>query len=206
MPLHRAGIPGHRLRLIERHVRQGNPDNAETEEPEREANSLLGSEGSGALALANGARTSGTTFGAMAALADGWTLSGSATLARTAGGPSAKSGLTLAQGGLESTAFEIAVAKSGLLSDIDSIRVSLAQPLHVESGSLNYTALEVTDRETGAVAPVTQTWNVGGSRELRMESIYSVPLLAGRAHVDAFGLVDMNPPTTPDTRPNTSKS
>ncbi|HEY1961828.1 MAG TPA: hypothetical protein VGG69_05390, partial [Rhizomicrobium sp.] len=164
-----------------------------------ESNGLLGSQGSGALALANGARTHGATLGATAMFADGWTLSGSATLARTAGDQSATSGLALTASGLESTAFELAVKKIGLLSDTDSLRASLAQPLHVETGALNYTALQVVDRETGAVGPVTQTWNIGGRRELRMESVYSVPVLAGRAHVDAFSLVDVNPPTAPNT-------
>jgi hypothetical protein len=165
-----------------------------------EANGLLGSEGSGPLALTGGARTQGATFGATAALAHGWTLSGSATLARTTMPQSLESGLTLAQGGLESTAYEIAVAKTGLLSDLDSIRVSLAQPLHVESGALNYTAIEVTDRTTGAIGPVTQTWNIAGNRELRMETLYSIPVLSGRANFDTFGLVDMNPPTSPQTK------
>jgi hypothetical protein len=165
-----------------------------------EANGLLGSEGSGALALANGARTSGTTLGATAALGAGWTFSGSATLARTPGGQSANSGLTLTQGGLQSTAFEVAAAKAGLITDTDSLRVSLAQPLHVESGALDYTQLQVVDRETGTLGPVTQTWNISGRRELRMESVYSVPILADRVHVDAFGLVDSNPPITQNTR------
>jgi hypothetical protein len=165
-----------------------------------EANGLLGSEGSGPLALTGGARTQGATFGATASLAHGWTLSGSATLARTTMPQSLESGLTLAQGGLESTAYEFAVAKTGLLSELDSMRISLAQPLHVESGVLNYTAIEVTDRITGAVGPVTQTWNIAGNRELRMETLYSIPVLSGRANFDTFGLVDMNPPTSPQTK------
>jgi hypothetical protein len=58
----------------------------------------------------------------------------------------------------------------------------------------------VIDRELGTLGPVTQTWNISGRRELRMEGVYSVPILTGRAHVDAFSLIDLNPPTTPDTR------
>ncbi|HEY1629808.1 MAG TPA: S8 family peptidase [Rhizomicrobium sp.] len=164
-----------------------------------EANGLLGSDGSGALALSGGAHTQGETFGATARFGNGWTLSGSATLAHTSAPQGVKSGLTLAQDGLQSTAFEFAVTKAGLFSDVDSMRVSLTQPLHVESGALNYTSIEVTDRDTGALGPVTQTWNIAGNRELRLESMYSVPVLSGRANIDAFGLVDMNPPSTPQT-------
>ncbi len=164
-----------------------------------EANGLLGSEGSGALALTGGAHTQGATVGVTFAFSSGWTMSSSGTLARTSAPQSAKSGLTLTQDGLESTAFEFAVAKAGLFSDADSMRVSLAQPLHVESGALNYTAIEVIDRDTGAVGPVTQNWNIGGNRELRMEAMYSFPVLAARANIDAFGLVDMNPASAPQT-------
>ena len=127
-------------------------------------------------------------------------MSGSATLARTTTPQTALSGLTLAQNGVASTAFELAVAKTGLLADADALRISLAQPLHVEDGALDYTSIEVTDRETGAVGPFTQTWNISGNREVRLEAMYSIPVLDGRADVDAFGLADLNPPSAPDTR------
>jgi hypothetical protein len=165
-----------------------------------EANGLLGSEGSGALAFGGGARTQGATMGATASFSGGWTMSGSATLARTTAPQSAQSSLTLSQNGLESTAFEFAVTKAGLFSEDDAMRLSLTQPLHVESGALNYTSLQVIDRDTGAVGPVTQNWGIGGNREFRMETMYSVPVLAGRASFDTFGLVDLNPPTAPDTK------
>ncbi len=86
-----------------------------------------------------GAHTEGTTLGATAALADGWTVSGSGTLARTNAPQSALSSLSLPQAGLQSTAYELAATKLGVLSELDSLRVSLTQPLHVESGALFYT-------------------------------------------------------------------
>ncbi|HEY4940115.1 MAG TPA: S8 family peptidase [Rhizomicrobium sp.] len=164
-----------------------------------EADGLLGSQGSGAFALSNGARTQGTTLGMTAALANGWQLSGSATLARTTAPQAGSTGLSLAQSGLESTAYEFVAAKSGLFSDADLMRISLTQPLHVESGALRYTALEVIDRDTGAFGPVTQSWNIAGKREYRMEALYGLTLLEGRAEIDGFGLVDLNPPSTPQT-------
>jgi hypothetical protein len=105
----------------------------------------------------------------------------------------------LSKDGLESTAYELVATKAGLFGEKDSIRVSLSQPLHVESGALNYTAMEVMDRSTGALGAVTQAWNVSGNREYRMEAMYGLPVFEGRGMVSAFGLVDMNPPTTPDT-------
>ncbi len=165
-----------------------------------EADGLLGSQQQrrvrdGATARAR----EGTTLGVTASLAGGWTLSGSATLAHTTAPQNGLSGLTLAQSGLESTSYELVAAKSGLFSDFDRLRISLAQPLHVESGALQYTALEVIDRDTGALGTVTQTWNISGDREYRMEALYSLPVLEGRAEINGFGLVDLNPPSTPQT-------
>ena len=164
-----------------------------------EASGLLGLQGSGAFALAGGARTQGTTIGAKAALSNGWTLSGSATLARTTAPQNTLSGLSLAQSGLQSTAYEFVAAKTGLFGDLDVLRLSLAQPLHVESGALQYTSLQVIDRLTGDVGPVTQTWNIAGNREYRMEALYSVPVFEGAAEVNGFGLLDLNPASTPQT-------
>jgi hypothetical protein len=164
-----------------------------------EANGMLGFEGSGAFTLNNGANTRGVTIGATASLADDWMLAGSATMARTTAPQRGYALLTLSKDGLESTAYELTAAKAGLFGKNDSIRLSLSQPLHVESGALNYTALEVVDRSTGGLGAVTQSWNVAGNREYRMEAMYGLAVFEGKGHVSAFGLIDMNPPTEPGT-------
>ncbi|MBS0277575.1 MAG: hypothetical protein JSR81_08130, partial [Proteobacteria bacterium] len=102
--------------------------------------------------------------------------------------------LTIASGGLHSTAYELVAKKSGLFGEQDELRVSFTQPLHVDNGTLQYQEVEVTDRDTGTLGAVTQSWNISGHREHRMEAIYAVPVLDGRAQVSGFGLVDMNPP------------
>ncbi len=107
---------------------------------------------------------------------------------------SVPSGLTLDENGLQSTAFEFVAAKTGLFAELDSLRLSVTQPLHVESGALNYTSIEVIDRDTGALGLVTQAWNIAGKREYRMEALYGLTVLEGRGEVAAFGLVDLNPP------------
>ncbi|HEY0300928.1 MAG TPA: S8 family peptidase [Rhizomicrobium sp.] len=164
-----------------------------------EANGLLGAQGSGSFALANGARTEGTTLGLTTAFAGGWTLSGSATLARTTAPQAVQSSLSLSRDGLQSTAFAFVAAKSGLFSEFDTMRLSLTQPLHVESGALNYTSVEVIDRATGALGAVTQAWNVAGKREYRMEAMYGLAVFEGRGEINAFGLVDVNPPGFAET-------
>jgi len=164
-----------------------------------EDDGLLGSQGSGGLAFGGAAHTEGTTIGATAALAGGWTISGSGTMAHTTAPQSALSSLSLAQDGLQSTSYELVATKDGVFSDTDSLRFSLTQPLHVESGAVYYTSLQVVDRSTGAVGPVTQTWNVAGKREYRAETMYDVPVFDGRGAVDGFAVLDMNPPSAPDT-------
>ncbi len=161
-----------------------------------EADSLLGAQGSGVFALPTGARTEGTTLGVTAGVGDGWRVSGSATVAHTATQQGLVSALTLSQSGLQSTAFEFVAAKTGLFGDLDQVRLSIAQPLHVESGTLQYASLQVVDRDSGAMGPVTQSWNISGAREYRMEALYEIPLLEGRATVNGFGMLDFNPPTT----------
>jgi hypothetical protein len=165
-----------------------------------EANAVLGAQGGGILSMSNGARTQATTLGATAALGGQWTFGGSLTLAHTTAPQSNLSNLSLADGGLQSTAFEFVASKAGVFSDTDTMRLSLAQPLHVESGALTYTSIEVTDRSTGAVGPVGQSWNISGNREYRLEATYDLPLLEGRAHLNAFSLVDLNPPSMPDAQ------
>ena len=157
-----------------------------------EANGLLGAQGSGLFAI-TGAQTQATTIGAALALGDGFALSGSATAAHTASAGFDTTALTLNEGGLNSTAFELVAAKTGLFGDFDSLRLSLAQPLHVESGALIYRSLQVVDRQTGDVGPLVQTWNISGAREYRVETLYQAQVLEGRGEIAGFTLVDINP-------------
>jgi hypothetical protein len=157
-----------------------------------ENNGLLGAQGAGALTLTGG-HTNATTIGATMTFDGGWTFAASATSGHTTDA-SGQSALTIAQGGLHSTAYELVAKKAGLLGDTDELRVSFAQPLHVDSGMLQYRQVEVTNRETGTLGAVTQSWNISGNREHRVEAIYAVPVFDGRAQVSGFGLIDMNPP------------
>ncbi len=51
---------------------------------------------------------------------------------------------------------------------------------------------------------MTQTWNVAGKREYRMETMYGLAILGGRGSVDGFAVLDLNPPSAPDTAASVS--
>jgi len=159
-----------------------------------EASGLLGGQGSGVLGLSGGSRTDALTWGATAALPDGIELMASATFAHTNATHFEHSALGISDGGLTSTAYEIAALKRGIFGRFDQLRFSFAQPLHVESGALEYQSLQVVDRNTGELGGVTQKWDLAGGREYRAEAIYTAPVLDGRAEVSGFALLDLNPP------------
>jgi hypothetical protein len=156
-----------------------------------EADGIFGAQGAGPLDL-GATRTEAMTVGFSADLGDGWRLAQSATLARTP--DSSLGALRLTNGGLLATAFEVAASKTSVFGDADSIRLTIAQPLHVESGGLLYDSIEVLDRETGALGPRTQTWHIAGKRELRLEVSYATPVLDDRMSLETFSLVDVNAP------------
>jgi hypothetical protein len=82
--------------------------------------------------------------------------------------------------------------KTSLFGEADKLRVSFAQPLQVETGTLEFRSLQVVDRTTGELGPVTQRWQLGGSREYRAEAIYAVPVFEGQAEVSGFALLELN--------------
>jgi hypothetical protein len=159
-----------------------------------EATGLLGGQGRGALSLSGGADTQAFTWGATLELPHGFSLAGSATVARTGATGFDHSALVIDGDGITSTAFEFAAAKTGVLGETDRLRISFAQPLHVENGALRYTSLEVVDRETGELGGVSQRWNLaGGTREYRTVAAYMTPIMDGRGEIGGFAMVNLNP-------------
>ena len=151
----------------------------------KEANAMLGMQSLGEDALGAGAETLATTVGAQFDLGS-FTLDASATTARTKSG--AGDALQLAGGSLMSTAYQVALTKTGLLSGNDRIRLSLAQPLHVESGSVEYRGYAIVDRSTGEIGTVDQRIGIdGGARAHIVEALYGTRLLGGGAELSAFG-------------------
>ena len=133
------------------------------------------------------------TLGSDVDLPFGMQLGLSATVGETRGTSFADGALSLSDEGLTSTAFAIGLRKDGLIGDYDTFRLSIAQPLHVEAGSFEFTTLEVVNRETGELGLVSQTWGVADTgRDYNLEASYGTALMAGMAEVSAFSRVEFN--------------
>ncbi len=152
-----------------------------------EANSLLGDQGSGLFALDGGATTDSMTVGTEVKLPMAFTFATSATFGKTRETRFDSGFLSVDNNGLDVSGFAVGLLKEGVFGKQDRFRLSLSQPLQVENGTLNFTALEVVDRETGELGEVTQAWSLDqGSRELNVEAIYAVPVLDGAGQFMAF--------------------
>lgn len=157
-----------------------------------EATGVLGAQGAGVLSLSGGAKTDATTIGAEAWLANNLALSVSATAARTRSAAFDASALSIGEDGVTSTAFEAAATAWGMFAGGDQIRVSFAQPLHVENGALTLTSTQVVDRETGELGLVDQEIHLGGARGYVAETLYSAPIGKFGASISAFGRVRLS--------------
>ncbi len=156
-----------------------------------EETGYLGGQGGGAFNLGGGTGTDSVTLGLDADLRGRLTLSASVTAAHTAATQFEDSALSLSDGGVTATAFQVSTQRTGLFGDFDAARFSVLQPLHVESGSLTYAGVEVVDRDTGEIGVVEQTWSLGGDRPLVAEALYATPIMSGRAQFSAFARGDL---------------
>ncbi len=140
-----------------------------------------------------GSTTDAATAGADWALARGVSLSATASVGRTRAGDAARSPLAVGAGGLMSSSFQVAMAKDGLLDRHDRLRVSFAQPMHVESGSVDVSMLQVVDRTTGALGIVTQQAGITApQRRYVAEMLYGRDLMNGTAQLSLFGRANIN--------------
>ncbi|PCD01618.1 hypothetical protein COC42_15935 [Sphingomonas spermidinifaciens] len=146
----------------------------------------------GTLSLANsdfgdGTTTDGITVQADLNLDEGMVVFGSATGARTANRDDAAAFRMAGRGALGS-AYQIGAAKQGLLGRNDRLRMTLAQPLTIERGAIEFTSIMVIDRETGDKGPVTQRFDLGNQRRRAVaEVLYGTPLMGGLAELSMFG-------------------
>lgn len=149
-----------------------------------EADALLGAQGLGGFSFAD-AVTDAMTVGAHAELPFALTLAGSATIGNTRASGRTGSVVSLSET-LVSTAFQLSLQRVGVLADTDALRISLIQPLHAESGAIDYTATVVTDRSSGSLGVETQRWALSGERNLAAELLYAAPVFGGRADVSFY--------------------
>jgi hypothetical protein len=101
--------------------------------------------------------------------------------------------LAIDAAGLDSTAFEVAVARRDLFAKGDRLQVTLSQPMYVEHGGLKMTSVQVTDRDTGELGVVSQDIDIAGQRQIAGEAIYSRALPDGHGVVGMFGRVESAP-------------
>ncbi|MEO1656983.1 MAG: S8 family serine peptidase [Pseudomonadota bacterium] len=159
----------------------------------REEDGILGSQGAGVLTMDGGSRTDSVTMSANYRLTERLSLAGSMTGSTTRGTALANSPLTVGDDGVQASAFQVNANYRQLFNKTDRLTLSVAQPLHIEAGSLSYTSVQVVDRETGELGEVTEEWSlVSGGRHLAYEAEYAMSFNEGRMSVGAFTRYDQN--------------
>ena len=152
-----------------------------------EANAVLGVQALDPSLLGKGSSTDGLTMGFAYDAMPTLRLAGSATVGRTVSS-SANALISTGGRGFLSTAYQVSLTKQHLFGRSDGLRLSLAQPLHVEDGKLEITSVKVIDRDTGELGPFRQSFSLGHSkRPLVGEFRYSRDLLGGAADLALFG-------------------
>lgn len=139
----------------------------------REDDALLGAQTSSEDFLGKGSKTEAVTLSATFDLGDGLSFDLSATGAST---DAADGQLLFNTDRVMSTAGQITMSKHGLMGDSDVLRVSVGQPLTIESGELQFNSDQVVDRETGELGVVTQTIGIETKRRMTGEIVYASPL------------------------------
>jgi hypothetical protein len=148
-----------------------------------EDNAVLGQQTGGDALLGNGAQTDAMTVSASFDLGSGFSIDMSATGART---ETSREQIFTNRGDVLSTAGQISATKQGLLSGRDTLRFSIAQPLQVESGELQFTSEQVVNRDTGELGMVTQSFGIETQRRITAEAVYSMPM-SSRSDFALFG-------------------
>jgi len=131
----------------------------------------------------------GLTLAADAQLGGGLSLFASGTMSRSNSAGDAMLGVDEARG----TAFQAGFAKQALFGNNDHLRVTLAQPLTVESGHIDMKMIGVVDRETGEKGVITQRFDIGApeQRRYRMEAFYGTDVLEGAGSLGLFGTAEL---------------
>lgn len=158
-----------------------------------EETGLLGAQGTGALSLSGGSLSDSVTLGANMRPAEDLTVSLSATVGHTRGTRFDNSLLGVGDEGLQTTAFALSAQKKGLFGKEDGLRWTFMQPLHIESGGIEYSSIQVVDRRTGELGNVTETWNLNNSnRKLVTEVLYATPIMNDALELSLFGEARFN--------------
>jgi hypothetical protein len=160
----------------------------------REANALLGVQSRERTDLANGATSETATLSASLSVSRNFSLAASGTLGRTRTAGAAEQGFVTDGQGVLSTAWAVSATRETLFGRNDALRLSVAQPLHIEGGRLAYRSVQVIDRTTGELGVVDQPFDAAGdSRSLIGEMLYEMPILQGQGDLGLFGRAEVRP-------------
>lgn len=156
-----------------------------------EDSALLGVRSLDSADMVDGSSTDAATFGADYATAKGLSVSFSGTLGRTRPGGGSQ-GMVVSGDGLVSSAWQVAMAKQGVFDGNDRVRLTFAQPLHLESGAVDFSMAAVIDRLTGEIGEITKTASVqGGRRYYTAEAIYGRGFADGAGQFNLFGRANL---------------
>ncbi len=152
-----------------------------------ERDGLLGVQSLNPAGFSAGAQTDAVTAGLSWTPTPRLQFGGSATVARTRGHNSGEQLFAVDNGGIVNTAFEASMSVNGVFGKSDRAHFAIVQPLHIEQGALNYTSLEVTDRDLGVIGAAQYLTPLDNrARELAFEAYYSVPVMDGQGSVAGF--------------------
>jgi hypothetical protein len=159
----------------------------------QERQGFLGGQSVGSLSFGETARTGALTFGLTSHLPFAAELALSASAGRTDGMGRDDGLLGIADDGVLTTSYQLALGKTGLFGK-DRIRVSFAQPLHVETGELALRSLDVVDRSTGELGVRADLIGIDrAERRYVAEFLYGRPVADGRAELSFFAQHDTDP-------------
>ncbi len=157
----------------------------------REKNAMLGIESLDPNDFADGTTTDGMSLASQVELSPTLTMAATGTISRTAS--SKGSAISPSAGGLVSSSFQVGLTKRALFGKRDLTRLTLAQPMHLENGTIDLRTVQVIDRQTGELGPVTQRLNLGvPERQYVSELMYGRSLLDGAAQFSLFGRATLN--------------
>ena len=91
------------------------------------------------------------------------------------------------------TAWQLGFAKNKLFGKHDHLRATLAQPLTLENGVVNFQTVGVVNRETGEKGIINQRFSIADAddRRYRVEGYYGASMLAGLGEVALFSTYEL---------------
>ena len=155
----------------------------------KENSGLLGVQSRAQGDLAGGSVTNAVTLGADINLGGSLqlSLSGTRGVTKTSDGASLRTG----EGGVVSSAYAAALAKSDLFSSGDRLRLSVSQPLHVDRGTVDFAGVGVVDRQTGTLGVTHQFANITSpTKPYSAELLYERPVFSRAATLGFYGRVE----------------